>query len=295
MKLISKIYTVSILCLLLNFYGIAQDIFEDSSDLSLIPREFPQRMLKPQTATLSEFYLNYPQLNFFAPDTLVADSVIYQVFQRNLHLWRKTVLVCDWTESMYPYGVQVLFWINHFAQSKEAIQDWVFFNDGDDKTIGEKVIGRTRGIYAYHGNDLGEILALMEQVKRAGQGDDAPENDLEALLYAQAAFPESGDLILIADAHSEIRDLMLVETLAPLLKKKNIQLHIILCGIEKGISYDYLLLARIANASLHTNKEDWDKMGLWEEGREIQLGKTLYRLKDGQFQIVYPSKKKRRY
>ncbi len=287
--ILSFFICIGMLCVRPAFVSGQQIAASNASDLSLLPedaRGVPlfRKSLDPQAL----------MLQIAEQENMPSDSTVLNVFRRKISLWQSSVLVCDWTESMYPYGLQALSWITYFGQkSSHQVRSWVFFNDGDDKVLGEKVIGQTQGIYHYEGDDLEAILELMQKVKQAGRGDDAPENDLEALLYAQAFFPSCKDLILIADAHSEIRDMLLLEALKKALKQKGIRLHIILCGAAQGVSYDYLLLAQVCDASLHVSEKDWEGISTWKEGQEIILGDATYKLEDGQFRRVYPFRRRR--
>ncbi len=243
------------------------------------------------TLGLNEFKIKFPAVqSLTTPEALHKDSIVVSILQRNAPYWQDMAVVCDWTESMYSYGVQVLYWLHHFADN-EAITKWVFFNDGNDLMQGEKVVGETGGIYTYQGSNFEEVIALMQRVQEAGNGGDAPENDLEALLFAQRHFVGVKHWVLVADATSEIRDMLLLNRLARSLNTQGMQLHIILCG--EPIVYDYLHLAQICNASLHTRLEDWENLGRWQEGQAIKLNGTTYTFQNGYFKKEnLPSRKK---
>lgn len=242
--------------------------------------------------SVEEFKEKFPQITqLINPDVLKKDSTVLCILKRNVSQWQDMALVCDWTESMYPYGIQVLYWLHYFADN-EKITKWTFFNDGNERQQGEKEVGRTGGIYAYEGSKLEEVMTLMQRVKKAGNGGDTPENDLEALLFAQNRFVGLKHLVLLADASSEIRDILLIKKLARLLRLQGTQLHILLCG--EPIAYDYLYLAQVCNASIHTSKEDWENLGNWQEGQELQLNGTAYLLKDGYFIKANTSNKRKK-
>lgn len=94
-----------------------------------------------------------------------------------------------------------------------------------------KVLGRTGGLYYCQGKviQLDQIIGRLKEasgVRRAG--GDAPENDIEALLAAQALRTDSlEEIILIADAFSPVRDMALLYQL-------NCPIRVILCGWEGG-------------------------------------------------------------
>jgi hypothetical protein len=187
---------------------------------------------------------------------LPQDSIVYQVFVRNAPNWQKMLVVADWTGSMYPYGMQVLVWINQNLQQKDKIKKFVFFNDGDNKKLGEKVIGATGGFYVADNQDFNEIINIMRQAQMGGQGGDGSENDLEALLFGQQICKDCEDIVLLADAESMVRDLLLLPHLVKKIIAHNQKLHIILCGKRNGAIADYLQIAQAVNGSLHTIEED---------------------------------------
>ena len=78
----------------------------------------------------------------------------------------------------------------------------------------KKKIGNTGGIYATKTGNTDEALQMMEKSKAAGTGGDFPENDVEALIYAQKNYPEAKALVLIADNMASVRDIKLLEKLA---------------------------------------------------------------------------------
>lgn len=253
----------------------------------------PEGSAPTKPLSVEEFKAKFPQINqLIHPEALKKDSTVLCILKRNQSKWKNMALVCDWTESMYPYGIQVLYWLHYFADN-EKITKWVFFNDGNEKQQGEKEVGRTGGLYPYEGSNLGEIMTLMQRVKNAGNGGDMPENDLEALLFAQNHFVGLKHLVLLADASSEIRDILLIKRLARLLSMQDTQLHILLCG--ELIAYDYLYLAQVCNASIHTSTEDWENLGNWQEGQTLQLNGVAYLLKEGYFIKASASKRKKKW
>jgi hypothetical protein len=178
----------------------------------------------------------------------------YQVFDRQD--WKDVVVVCDWTASMYHFATPVLLWHNQKNSKNDtsSIQNFVFFNDGDDTPNKEKKIGSTGGIYSTKTGNTDEALQMMEESKAAGTGGDFPENDIEALIYAQKNFPKAKSLVLIADNMASVRDISLLEELT----KSEIPVHILIARTEEIdlIRAEYWDIAIQTKGTIHTLEQD---------------------------------------
>ncbi|WP_338814725.1 hypothetical protein V9L05_05680 [Bernardetia sp. Wsw4-3y2] len=178
----------------------------------------------------------------------------YQVFDRQD--WKDVVVVCDWTASMYHFATPVLLWHNQKNSQSDtsSIQNFVFFNDGDDTPNKEKKIGSTGGIYATKTGNTDEALQMMEESKAAGTGGDFPENDIEALIYAQKNYPKAKSLVLIADNMASVRDIQLLEELT----ESEIPVHILIARTEEidAIRPEYWDIAIQTKGTIHTLEED---------------------------------------
>ncbi len=201
--------------------------------------------------------------------------------------WKHKVIVTDVTQSMAPYMEEVLIW-HALNLIKGAQCKYIFFNDGDNKIATEKHIGATGGIYSCVGSlkDFDQIITKMKEAAapRMG-GGDPPENDIEALLAGIAQKDSLDEIILIADAHSRIRDMKL-------LIKVEVPVRIILCGAEEknnfyirqsDLNEQYLTIAHRTGGSIHTLSEDiWD-LSHKSDGDVIELQGIRYLLKNHQF------------
>ncbi|WP_338761750.1 hypothetical protein WAF17_16115 [Bernardetia sp. ABR2-2B] len=178
----------------------------------------------------------------------------YQVFDRQD--WKDVVVVCDWTASMYHFATPVLLWHNQKNSQSDtsSIQNFVFFNDGNDTPTKEKKIGNTGGIYATKTGSIDEALQMMEESKAAGTGGDFPENDVEALLYAQKNYPKAKSLVLIADNMASVRDIKLLEELS----ESKTPVHILIARTEEidAIRSEYWDIAIQTKGTIHTLEED---------------------------------------
>ncbi|MEL6193995.1 MAG: hypothetical protein AAFR66_18180 [Bacteroidota bacterium] len=181
----------------------------------------------------------------------IKDSTVFKVMERNRH-WNDMLVVMDWTGSMYKYGLQMLLW--HKQQLKDnnsSIKHLVLFNDGNNRKNWQKKPGKTGGIYKTPSHDLEYIIKTMAFVMKKGDGGDAEENDLEAVLTGINHLNKYEDIILIADNKSEVRDM-------ELLVKINRPVHIILCDTEQEkIHPHYKEIAEKTGGSIHTIGEDF--------------------------------------
>ncbi|MEM6763947.1 MAG: hypothetical protein AAF655_03445 [Bacteroidota bacterium] len=181
----------------------------------------------------------------------IKDSTVFKVMERNQQ-WDNMLVVMDWTGSMYRYGLQMLLW--HKEQLKEqsaSINHLVLFNDGNSRKNWQKKPGKTGGIYKTPSHDLEYIIKTMSFVMKKGDGGDAEENDLEAVLTGINHLNDFRDIVLIADNKSEVRDM-------ELLAKINRPVHIILCDTdEEAIHPHYKEIAEKTGGSIHTLREDF--------------------------------------
>ncbi|MBI3233662.1 MAG: hypothetical protein HYZ42_06410 [Bacteroidetes bacterium] len=192
------------------------------------------------------------------------DSTAYKIFDRHPE-WKKSLVVMDWTSSMYPYGASVVLW-HSLHYNKSGIKFYTFFNDGDNKPEYAKTLGNAGGIYHAKADNLDEVIKLFKYVMSKGTGGDISENDMEALLKAMREYPDFNEIILIADNNACIRDFVLSDSI-------NVPVKIILCGTQNGINPAYLNLAAKTKGSLHTIEEDIYSMqenGIGQE--QIKIG-----------------------
>jgi hypothetical protein len=186
----------------------------------------------------SEFYISHVK-QVINGKAQPADTTVLRLLERMTARAdaKKLLVVMDWTSSMYIHGAQVLRWNQqHLAQNR--LKYLVLFNDGDDflrKNV-RKPLGEAGGIYFTQPQNLDEVIQTMQNVIQNGDGGDIPENACEALLKAIQKYPDADQVILIADALADIRDLALADKITK-------PVHVILCGSRKRYpSPDYLTL-----------------------------------------------------
>ncbi len=198
------------------------------------------------------------------------------VLYRFIDQWPNKVIVIDVTCSMDPYVDQVLSWLA-MKLSKNEKSQYIFFNDGDGKPNHEKVIGNTGGFHHTGDSYMASVLNTLYYAESFGCSGDAPENDLEALLYSTAYMDEYSELVLIADNNSSVRDIELLEHL-------DVPVRIVLCGFRTFVHPDYLEIAYHTNGSIHTIEEDiLDLRARVDNDEVIRISNTIYRYRYGKF------------
>lgn len=208
-----------------------------------------------------------------------ANSVVFNVLKRNPQ-WKNKLIVADLTGSMYSYGQQVSTWLKlHFIKDTTS-QHFVFFNDGDRKHDDEKKIGATGGIYHCKARTVEELIATMELTTRKGQGGDAPENVIEAILFGLSKSGKVEDVILIADNWAKARDIKM-------LARVKVPVRVILCGVVEGmeINEDYLNIAYKTKGSVHTIEQDITDLMKQSTGKKFNINGVDYIIKNGSVKV----------
>ncbi|MBK8611606.1 MAG: hypothetical protein IPL84_17120 [Chitinophagaceae bacterium] len=204
----------------------------------------------------------------------VPDSTIIKIFTRTK--WKKPTVVGDVTGSMYPYIAQLLLWVKINAIDSLS-RKYVFFNDGDNLPENKKKLGATGGIYYKTCNSFEEVQKLVKFTMAKGGGGDCPENDIEALLKGEKAFPENDYQVLIADNWAPIKD----KAIWQYLKKP---VRVVLCGATSyNVNIDYLNLARQTGGSVHLIESDLYNLNTLREGEILKIGKNSFMVKNGLF------------
>jgi hypothetical protein len=228
----------------------------------------------------------------FIPDFLAEFGETYEktpmvALERMKKDWKGAVIVCDLTTSMFVYSSQVLEWFRRNPQLQN-VKGVVFFTDcdSDGKTT---QTGSTGQFFVVEGTDIDEIVETAKRALKNTIGNqDIPENNMEALLHAQRAFPDATELVMIADNSSTVKDFYLW----PLIKKP---VHIIACGetYEEDMAFqpEYLKLAKSTQGSLHTLEDHLPNIGNIPTGTWVRVGSRYFEYKYGFF---FPSKHTKR-
>lgn len=201
------------------------------------------------------------------------DTVVIAVLNRNN--WENKLIVCDLTGSMQPYASQLTLWYNLHYKKEKNLQ-FVFFNDGDQKPDNQKKIGETGGIYYSKSYGIDSLFNFAAKVSSSGNGGDCAENNMEALIKGVKMAGQFKELVMIVDNKAPVKDI-------ELLKKFNIPVHIILCGLNEQLMLDYLLIAWKTKGSIHTIEGDITKIASMMEGEEITIKGIKYKIMGGEF------------
>ena len=221
------------------------------------------RNVVQRESRVDTLFINHSQLTLLQTlDRKVYDSAVY---------------VVDVTCSMDFFLDEYLLWLS-LTEDTPHLLGGVFFNDGDNLPDEAKPIGMTGGIRATS-STLEEATEVLATSISYDCGGAAPENDLEALLYAQAHFPEAKQFILVADNGSDVRDLELLSQLEK-------PVHVILCspselGEKNPPNADYVSIAQATGGSLSSLREDLQILQDSKKPNEITVGRWKYlRLKN---------------
>jgi hypothetical protein len=203
----------------------------------------------------------------------------YQALDRNIEKWKNIVLVCDITTSMFPYTTQVFDWLNENKENT-TIKGIVFFTDCD--SLGRQTRGRLPGkMFSVRNRD--ELLlwdTMFAAINNTENNKDKPENNIEALLYAQKNFPDADEFVMIADNSSEVKDMRSLSKM----KKK---VHVILCGetFQKNYAFqsDYVEIAKKTKGSIHTLEDDVENVAKVKDMSIVRVGNVYFRFHKGKF------------
>lgn len=203
----------------------------------------------------------------------------YDALDRNIDKWKNIVIVCDITSTMFPYTTQVFDWMNENTDN-QSIKGIVFFTDCD--SLGRQTRGRLPGkMFAVRSKD--ELVlwdTMFAAINNTENNKDKPENNIEALLYAQKHFPDADEFVMIADNSTQVKDMKQLSKV----KKK---VHIILCGetYEKNVAFqsDYIQIAKKTKGTIHTLEDDIENIEKVKEMSVVRVGNIYFRFHKGKF------------
>lgn len=200
------------------------------------------------------------------------DTTVTAVFRRNKQ-WKNATVVADVTGSMSPYISQLALWFLYKLNHKE-VTNLVLFNDGDDLKNELKITGKTGGIYTTSTNNYRDFVDLLQLTTSRGFGGDIQENVVESILKAQEIYPDSKEIIFIADNYAPIRDEQLIF-------KIKIPVRVVLCGTQLFANTQYLNLARKTGGSVHSIEQDLIDLSKLVEGKTFLFNRQMYIFKNG--------------
>lgn len=174
-------------------------------------------------------------------------------------------LLVDVTGSMSTNIAAIKFWLK-MNEKKFPFTHFILFNDGDDKKDHEKKEGSTGGIYLT--KFYSEFNETVRTAMTNGNGGDFPENDIEAILYAQRKNPRNKNYLLIADNMSNVKDY-------GLLNKVEGKVSIIPCSLNKYIHQHYLNIVYRTGGKIYYNGEAFN-LSEMKRNDKIKIKKQTY-------------------
>lgn len=201
------------------------------------------------------------------------DTTVVATFRRNKQ-WKNSTVVADVTCSMSPFVSQMMLWFLYNLNDKETT-NIVLFNDGDGKPNHLKVIGKTGGIYSKSTNKYDDLLELLKDAVSKGCSGDSPENGIEAILRAQELYPNSKEIIFIADNYADMRDFELISQI-------KIPVRVVVCGTQLFTNIQYLNLAKKTGGSIHSIEQDLYDLSKLVEGKTFTFSRQTYLFKNGE-------------
>lgn len=186
--------------------------------------------------------------------------------------WQNTLVIMDVTGSMSPYIAKTMAWVRA-TQDSSRIKAFTFFNDGDATPDRKKKTGQVGGIYGVENESYSSVYRRMKYTMRKGGGGDCPENNIEATIDAMEDYPNSGEVIMVADNWATPRDLALLDQI-------DVPIHFILCGAQMGINIAYLQAAYDSGGSVHTIEDDLDMRSI-KPGKQFRIGRNYFTISKG--------------
>ncbi len=222
------------------------------------------------------------------------DSTTYKALEVNKMNWKSSVVVFDWTSSMFMHGAQATRWIID-NKDNHKIKQFIFFNDCDPNGIPIKESELSGGMYEVSTDNVEKILTTMVDAAIKGVNNkDYDENDFEAVKFAVEQYPDVEEVILVADNKSAVRDKYLIENI-------NKPIRVILCGItytkdgatttEKylPIQNDYVKLVSKTGGSIHIIENDAIDLTKGIDGAMLNISGKVYQYRKGRWRKVRKS------
>jgi len=191
-----------------------------------------------------------------------SDSTVQTVLNRNTR-WQNALVVMDWTGSMYEFSIKTMLWhAQNFDRS--GLTNMTLFTDGTPNQKKGRM-GNYGGVVSTSMENLKTLTQVMQRAVFFNYRNDIPENNIEALIKGIAAFPNSSEVIMIADNRSCMKDYCLCELV-------NVPVHVVLCGSKDGINPQYVNLAYRTGGSIHTLDSDIQGFdGYTVSGKELVI------------------------
>jgi hypothetical protein len=197
-----------------------------------------------------------------------------EVLTRNLHRWPDALIVCDLTTSMDPYAAQIYAWLRQNARNTHLLGT-LFFTDCD--SLGQQThAGGPPGAFfaTTERTPHAALPTLLAAARNTANNRDNAENVVEALCYAQRAYPAAKHLILLTDNGSGVKDM-------PLLTGVTKPVHVVACGpgpsFEVPFQPQQYQIAATTGGSIHTLYDDLMQPSQPPPNTFVRVGSYYYR------------------
>ena len=185
--------------------------------------------------------------------------------------WKNAALVCDVTGSMSLYNTQVLLWLKSRLETGDSsIRRVVLFNDNDNHDL-----DISRGLYSFQPTTFGDAEKRVRTAEKEGSGGDVNENNIQALLRAQADCPSCESLIMIHDNNRPWDFELASQVTKPV--------HMLVCGPPAALDVAYLNLARMTKGTVHFNGKTYTGLDTYTEGMTLKVDNTTYMVQGNGF------------
>src|SRR5690606_30864239 len=136
--------------------------------------------------------------------------------------------------------------------------------------------GQIGGIYSSSNKDFDALTDTILEAMLKGNGGDIPENDFEAILYAQKENEKANKIVWIADNFAFPRD-------TGLWSEVKIPMLIILCGSEHKINPKWLSLAKKTGAQISLSGAFIPRFPALNEGDVFRVRGEVFVWRKGEF------------
>jgi len=224
---------------------------------------------KVPRVSLKEFYRYIP------------DSTVLSAINANPD-WADSPVIIDVTGSMSSYIAQVLLWWR-FELNQKKTHHFTVFNDGNRTPDDQKVAGRVKGVYQVNAGNFEDLRKMVSSAMQKGDGGDAQENDVEAILASQKSNPNASGFLLVADNAAPVRDMSFLAGI----KKK---VFVVACGGQDFLNPQLVEIAWKTGGGVYFRGQTLKDFSAFMNDAEVQFGPERFRIVKGR--VIFAEKYK---